>query len=163
DVFDRGESVRLLLRRAPHLAEPDADRIAAQVADLPLAVAQGAAYLATTGASPADYLASLATGGHVAPGAAADPAATAGLTGTVTTALAELAREDPGAVSLLRQLAFLAPEPIPLTAAGNDGSGIASTGGLVLGDPATTAVQVAAITRLDLARASGVYLQIHRR
>src|SRR6185437_14275293 len=68
DVFDRGESVRLLLRRAPHLAEPEADRIAAQVADLPLAVAQGAAYLATTGASPADYLASLATGGHVAPG-----------------------------------------------------------------------------------------------
>lgn len=168
DVFDRADSVGLLQRRAPHLAEADAEKVAVQLADLPLAVAQAAAYLAVTGTSHEGYLAglrSVSEGAETAePGEPAGvQAATTGLAGTVSTALGELARDDPEALGLLRLLSFLAAEPIPLTAAAGGNDSLPGTGGLVLGDPATTAVKVAAITRLDLARASGVNVTIHRR
>jgi hypothetical protein len=75
-VFARAESVQLLRRRTPHLPEADADRIAALVGDLPLAVAQAGAYLAATGVHPDGYLRHLA--------ALAGPAGEAGRPGPAT-------------------------------------------------------------------------------
>ncbi|WP_261565665.1 FxSxx-COOH system tetratricopeptide repeat protein [Frankia gtarii] len=176
DAFARSESIALLQRRAPHLTEMDADGVAAAVADLPLAVAQAAAYLATTGVGPVDYLrqigvsvvasdsdGDLATAVPSAPDLHLSAFDGVGLAGTVSAAVNVLAIDDPAALDLLYQLAFLAPEPIPLTAATLGGDEMGMIGGLVVGDPATTAELVQAITRLDLARTSGTRLLIHRR
>jgi hypothetical protein len=49
DVFVCGESVALLRAQVPTLTEPDADRLAKELGDLPLAVAQAAGLIAETG------------------------------------------------------------------------------------------------------------------
>jgi hypothetical protein len=55
-VFERWESVELLARRGEGIAEEDADRLAAALGDLPLAVDQAASFLAATGFPVAKYL-----------------------------------------------------------------------------------------------------------
>jgi len=62
DVFDRDESIGLLCSRVPGLSEKDAERVAAAVGDLPLAVSQAGAYLAETGMTVAEYLRLLVPG-----------------------------------------------------------------------------------------------------
>src|SRR5262249_37583097 len=54
------ESSALLVRRAPRLSAVDADRVAAVLGDLPLAVAQAAVFLADTPTAVDDYLALVA-------------------------------------------------------------------------------------------------------
>jgi hypothetical protein len=56
DLFDRGESITLLRRRATQLTDDQTDRVAEALGDLPLALAQAAAYLADTATSVQDYL-----------------------------------------------------------------------------------------------------------
>ena len=56
DVLARAESVALLRGRVAGLGAPDADRLAAQLGDLPLAVAQAAGFMAETGMPAAEYL-----------------------------------------------------------------------------------------------------------
>ena len=52
DVLARAESVAILLARVPGLAGADADRLAAELGDLPLAIAQAAGFMAGTGRQP---------------------------------------------------------------------------------------------------------------
>jgi hypothetical protein len=56
DVLARAESVAMLQARVPGLAAEEADRLAAELGDLPLAVAQAAGYLPGSGLSAAAYL-----------------------------------------------------------------------------------------------------------
>jgi hypothetical protein len=56
DLFDPDESVSLLEKRVSRLSTRDAARIAEAVDNLPLAVAQAAAYLDETGLSADAYL-----------------------------------------------------------------------------------------------------------
>lgn len=56
DVFTRAESRTLLQSRVKGLADPDADEVAAEVGDLPLAVAQAAGYMASTGTPAGEYV-----------------------------------------------------------------------------------------------------------
>ena len=55
-MLARAESVAILRDRVPGLAEADADRLAAELGDLPLAIAQAAGYMAETGMPAAEYL-----------------------------------------------------------------------------------------------------------
>lgn len=61
DVFARAESVAILQARVDGLTGADAGRLAEHLGDLPLGVAQAAAYLADTGTPTAGYLDLLAT------------------------------------------------------------------------------------------------------
>ena len=113
----------------------DADRAAARelaegLGGLPLALEQAAAYMQATGTTLAGYLplfrdrqADLLARGEAA-GHPADVAATLGL------ALSRLEGQAPTAAGLLRLLAFLAPEPVPLDLllAGQQGCGRAGAG-----------------------------------
>ena len=88
--------------------------LAGELGGLPLALEQAAAYMQATGTPLAGYLplfqarqADLLARGE-AIGHPADVAATLGL------GLSRLAGEAPAAVGLVRLLAFLAPEPVPL-------------------------------------------------
>ena len=56
DVLARAESVAILRRRVPGLSEADADRLAAELGDLPLAIAQAAGFMAETGTPAGQYL-----------------------------------------------------------------------------------------------------------
>jgi hypothetical protein len=114
DVFVRAEALALLRRLAPTLLEADANRIAAAMGDLPLAVAQAADVLAETGMSADEYLQALATQtvevlsdgkpvGYPVPLAAA-----------VRLTAERVAGEDLAAGQLLQLCALLAPKPVPV-------------------------------------------------
>src|SRR5579862_1107655 len=56
DVFHRQESITHLLLHVPDLDEADADRVAAALGDLPLAIEQAGAWLEQTGMQAEEYL-----------------------------------------------------------------------------------------------------------
>ncbi|MFI6024129.1 FxSxx-COOH system tetratricopeptide repeat protein [Amycolatopsis magusensis] len=113
DVFKRSESRELLQRRNEGLNDHDADQLAEVLGDLPLAVEQAAAWRAETGMSAEEYLrlwddkrAELLESQPSAENEVAVQAAW-------NVSLDRLARDNPGALELLRVCAFFAPEPIP--------------------------------------------------
>ena len=113
DVLPRAESIEMLRRRVPGLTEADAGRLAAQLGDLPLAIAQAAGFIADTGTSASQYLGLLQTraGQLLDRGAPAFyPQSLAAATAVIA---ARLADHDPAAAELASLCAFLAPEPIP--------------------------------------------------
>jgi hypothetical protein len=115
DVLARSESVAIMRARVDGLAHTDADRLAAELGDLPLAIAQAAGFMAETGTSAAEYLGLLRTraGQLLARGAPGSsyPRSLAAATGVIAD---RLASEDPAAAELARLCAFLAPDPIPV-------------------------------------------------
>jgi tetratricopeptide (TPR) repeat protein len=112
DVFTRAESVRLLQRRNPTLPQPDADRLAGALGDLPLAIEHASAWLHATDMAVGDYLDLIRekqgqlTDLGLAPGYEIPVAAAANV------ALDRLAVENPAALQLLQVCSFFAPEPI---------------------------------------------------
>jgi hypothetical protein len=152
----------------------DADQVAARelaglLGGLPLALEQAAAYIQATGTTLARYLllfrdrqADLLARGEVA--GHLDVAATLGL------ALSRLADEAPAAAGLVRLLAFLAPEPVPLTVllAGDAAADRLSREapaivGSLLGDPVAAGDAIAALRRYSLVTPAGDRLVlVHR-
>jgi DNA-binding SARP family transcriptional activator len=162
DVLDRTESLAFLRSRMPDLDDEIGGKLAAELGDLPLAMAQAAAYLEETDIDPAEYLdqfsrrrsAFLARGEVL------------GYQGRLDTAwdmsLQRLAATCPEALTLLEHSAFLASEPIPLelfagwtdlTAGDDDGS-------VDPLDIVETAVGGAA--GLSLVRRQSASFQVHR-
>jgi len=115
EVLDRSDTVALLRDRVPDMSVELADKLAAELGDLPLAAAQAAGYIEQTGLPSADYLrrfrshrsALLAKGDVI------------GYEGRVATtwaiSLERLHRSNHSAVALLELSSFLAPEPIPFS------------------------------------------------
>ena len=145
--------------------DPDsqaAAALAAELGGLPLALEQAAAYIQATATTLAGYLsvfrdrrADLLARGEAA-GHPADVAATLGL------ALSRLEAEAPAAAGLLRLLACLAPEPVPLPllladaqTAGELAPDVAATVGPLLGDPVAAGDAVAALRRYSLVTPAG--------
>ena len=113
DVLARAESVALLTGRVPGLADADADRVAQELGDLPLALAQTAAFLAETGMPAGQYADLIGTRAAqlMCEGRPLSyPQPLAAVTGL---ALDRLRGQDPAAAELAGVCAFLAPEPIP--------------------------------------------------
>src|SRR4051794_37303772 len=114
DVLARAETIALLRTRIPEMDEELADKLAAELGDLPLAAAQAAGYLEQTDLPPADYLRRFRTR-RATLLARGDVLGYRGrLDTTWTLSLERLRREDPAGVQLLQLAAFLAPEPTPL-------------------------------------------------
>ena len=153
--------------------DPDSQAAAAlaqELGGLPLALEQAAAYIQAAGTTLAGYLAvfgdrraDLLTHGEAA-GHPADVAATLGL------ALSRLEAEAPAAVGLLRLLACLAPEPVPLAlllshppVAGDLDPGVAAVVGPLLGAPVAAWDAVAALRGYSLVTPAGDGLMlVHR-
>jgi hypothetical protein len=114
DVFSRKESIALIRRLAPAVNGSDADRIAQETGDLPLAVAQGAGVIAETAMTALEYLGEFAK--HAA--SVMEEGKPAGyptsLAATVALSLDRLRVEDPAAAELVRVCALLAPEEVPI-------------------------------------------------
>jgi Tetratricopeptide repeat len=168
-VLDTEVAASFLVNRT---SDPDwaiARELAAALGGLPLALEQAAAYMQATGTTPERYLllfrdrqADLLARGEAA-GHPADVAATLGL------ALSRLEGQAPAAAGLLRLLAFLAPEPVPLELLLATGQATSLLGpeaaviGPLLGDPVATGDAVTALRRYSLIAPAGDNLVlVHR-
>jgi hypothetical protein len=160
--FLRTESRRLLRAHHSALTIAEANRVAAAVGDLPLAVAQAGCYLAETGLSVVDYLALL--GDHPAAAGLSDPTVDRhpGLLSVVTLGRARLAAADADTADLLDQVAYLAADPLLLTPSGTGADRLEPTAGVQIGDALRTASAVRQMTRLGLVRHSGSTIRLHR-
>ncbi|WP_448620824.1 FxSxx-COOH system tetratricopeptide repeat protein [Geodermatophilus sp. URMC 65] len=162
DVLTRTETVALLQARIPAMSQELANRLAAELGDLPLAAAQAAGYLERTDLPPADYLrrfrtrrATLLARGEVV-----------GYSGRVDTAwalaLERLGCKDPAAVQLLELSAFLAPEPIPLFLIRDHARLLGEPLRGTAADSDALADTVGALVAYSLARRSPDGFQLHR-
>jgi tetratricopeptide (TPR) repeat protein len=113
DVLAREESVGILRARVRGLDDPGADAVAAALGDLPLAVAQAAGFMASTGMPAGEYLSALAR-------QAAEilrqgkPSSYPESLAAVTQIGYDRLRLVAPAGDLAAICAFLAPEPIPV-------------------------------------------------
>ena len=162
DVLARAESVALLQHRITGLTGADAEHLAAGLGDLPLALAQAAAFMAAAGMAAGEYLGLL----HARAGQLLDqavpgsyPRSLAAATGL---AAGRLADDDPAAAELASLCAFLAPEPIPeelfTGAAGELPGGLAAQAA----DPLAWRQTLARLARQSLARLDQHGLVMHR-
>jgi hypothetical protein len=169
-VLDPETAAEFLVSRTGGTDWEAARELAAELGGLPLALEQAAAYMQATGIPLARYLPLFRSrqGDLLARGEAAGhrehTAATLGL------ALSRLERDAPAAAGLLRLLAFLAPEPVPLglLLAGRAPSSQMTAGAAaalepLLDDSVAAADAVAALRRYSLATPAGDGLvQAHR-
>ena len=114
DVFARAESVAVLQARVPDLSDSDADRLAARLGDVPLAVRQAARYMLGTGTSPDEYIALLDSSAADLLGDLRRSGYPRSLAGVVALAVERLTAEEPAAAELVKVGAFLASEPEPI-------------------------------------------------
>jgi tetratricopeptide (TPR) repeat protein len=162
DVFARTESISLLHRRVTGLLEGDADRIAAALEDLPLAVHQAAAFLAETGYPAKKYLELLASRAAEVLAREASVTYPASFAASWQLAFDRLAADEPAALDLLRLAAQLAPEPIPFTLFTAHPDLLPEPLATVADDPLKFADVTRLLRRRALARISTDHLQLHR-
>ncbi|URN10844.1 FxSxx-COOH system tetratricopeptide repeat protein [Actinomadura madurae] len=114
DVFTREESLEFLAKRVPRTkGDPDADRLAAELGDLPLALEQAGALQAETGMQVPEYLDLLTerTAELLSVGKPSEYPVS--MTAAWGLSVGSLRESLPEAVELLRYCAFFSPEPIP--------------------------------------------------
>jgi predicted component of type VI protein secretion system len=115
-VLDRAVAAAFLSNRTDDPDQDAASALAGELGGLPLALAHAAAYMAATGTSLARYLELFRRRrSEVLARRVDDPAHPAGVAATLGVALSELEAGAPAAAGLLRLLACLAPEPVPVS------------------------------------------------
>jgi TIR domain/Tetratricopeptide repeat len=162
DVFARPESVAILLRRVPGFDAADADMLADDLGDLPLAVAQAVGYMAESGMPAKKYrellcdrAAEILRGGRPSSYPSTLVAAT-------ELAFERLGHADPAAADLARIAAFLAPEPIALTLFTAAADRLPEPLASAAADALAWRGALAALNRSALARAGAESLRMHR-
>ena len=161
DVLARPESVAILQARISGLSEVDADQLADQLGDLPLAIAQAAGFMAETGMTAARYLDLLRTRAGQLLGQGAPRTYPKSLAAATELIADRLASEDPAAAELASLCAFLAPAPIPeelVTAASDLPCQLAARAT----DPLAWHQTLAHLARQSLARIDHRGLQMHK-
>jgi tetratricopeptide (TPR) repeat protein len=162
ETLDRPDAIALLRRQAPDLTDEGADHLAARLGDLPLALAQSAAYLDQTGMPPGEYLRLLETRADELHGRGHAP----GHPGTVATvwlvSLDRLRTVAPAGVQLLELCAWLSPEPIPLDLFTDHCDQLPEPLATAAGDPVAFNDAVGALADYSLARRSGDTIIVHR-
>jgi tetratricopeptide (TPR) repeat protein len=164
-VFKREESKELLRRRGPEINDEDADRLAEALGDLPLAIAQAAAWRTETGMPVSEYL-------RLFNEKVAEILDTSSPTGyEVSVAAAwnvsfdELHKRNLAAHQLLQVCAFFGPEPISRSLfEGVRGVTIAPELDAALRDPMQLGRTIRDINRYGLAKIDhrNNTLQLHR-
>ena len=162
DVLDRTESVAILQDRVMHLSATDADRLAAELGDLPLAISQAAAFMAETGMAAAEYLNLLRRrAGQLLD--TARPTSYPLSLAAVTQLIADrLEHEDPAAAELANMCALLAPEPIPHELFTDAASDLPDPLAVRIGDSVAWRQTLAHLAQHSLARVDDRGLQMHR-
>ncbi|MEU5853505.1 FxSxx-COOH system tetratricopeptide repeat protein [Saccharopolyspora shandongensis] len=159
--FQRQESIALLRSRQPGLADAEADRLADELGDLPLALAQAGGTLAETGLSVPEYLRLLASRTNDVLNEKPPSSYPTSLAAAVRVSMERLAADEPAAVALLQVCAMFAPEPIP-TGWLSKPEALPDELAEVAGDPLAFGKLVARIGRIGLARVGNATIRLHR-
>ncbi len=164
DLLPRAESTALLTRRLPSLDVAVADGLAAELGDLPLALAQAAGYLTRTQLPAADYLDRFRRRRQAFLGKGDDPLYAGRIDTCWSVSLERLTTEAPAAVQLLELCALLAPEHIPMGLLGQPDLLEPPLSGIVAGDDPGVDLDdtIAALLDYSLARRIGDGLVVHR-
>ena len=162
DVLPRPESVDLLRTRVPHIMTADAKALAGALGDLPLALAQAAAYLAETRMPATRYTQLLKDRAATLLGKGKPPTYRDTLSAATTLAYDRLRAADKDAADLAAICAFLAPEPIPVDWLITASDGLPDGLSARLADPLERDDLMVALTRTSLARLSDDGLIMHR-
>lgn len=163
DVFARTESTEFLIKRVPKgLSKEDADRLAEELGDLPLALEQAGAVQSETGMPVEEYLRLLADEFSQITQEGKPPEYPRPMTATWKISIAALRAQLPQAQELLRLCAFFGPDPIPRDLFHQGGQ---STGGQVselMTHPILLARAIRELGRFALVKIEGRTIQVHR-
>ncbi|WP_439377996.1 FxSxx-COOH system tetratricopeptide repeat protein [Amycolatopsis lexingtonensis] len=155
--FTRAESVQLLRSRCPELS--DAGRVAEALGDLPLAVDQAARLLAATGWTADAYLELLAQRTEeLLARHGSGSSYPVSLAAAWAVSFDQLARDHPAALNTLTLVAWLAPEPVPLTLLTHQ----TGEAGAAARDPLAFADITAALRTRGMADVTTTTIQLHR-
>ncbi|GAA4236103.1 hypothetical protein GCM10022254_44930 [Actinomadura meridiana] len=165
DVFTREESVEFLTKRVPRgIANADADQLAEQLGDLPLALEQAGALHAETGITVPEYLNLLAerTSQLLSQGKPTEYPVS--MTAAWALSVASLNEKMPEALVLLRYCAFFGPEPIPRDAFSRPVAGLSDEITDLMTDTIRLSRAVGELGRFALARLDvpARSIQVHR-
>lgn len=165
NVFTRRESVEFLHKRVPRaINEPDADRLAEALGDLPLALEQAGALQAETGMPVEQYLELLKerTSQLLAEGKPSEYPHS--MTAAWALSVEGLGQRFPEAVDLLRCCAFFGPEPIPRDVFSQPAEGLRPRLAALLADPIRLSRAIGELGRYALVRIdpSTRTIQVHR-
>lgn len=163
DVFLRAESRDFLLKRVPRgLSEANADRLAKELGDLPLALEQAGAMLSETGMVVDEYLRLLKEHVTEIMAEGKSPDYPYSMTAAWKLSVDALKRTRPQALELLRCCAFFGPEPIPRDVFRR---GVQETGtpvAEVLSNPIQMASAMRELARYALVTLDGNTVKVHR-
>jgi hypothetical protein len=162
DVLARPESVAILRDRVSGLDAVEADQLAVQLGDLPLAIAQAAGFMAETGMPAVQYLNLLRTRVSQLLAQAAPDSYPRSLAAVTQLIADRLARDDPAAAELASLCAFLAPEPIPEDLFTSSPGELPAELAARAIDPLAWRQTLAHMTQRSLARVDQRGLQLHR-
>ena len=159
--LSRRESIQLLTARLPGLSAESADAVAEALGDLPLALQQAAGLLGDTGMAVDEYLRLLS--GAAARVLGYRPTATdRTVPASWKVAFDRLGADDPAALRLLSMIAWLAPEPVPLTVFTTRPDLLPDPLPARLADPLTVAALTGLLQRRGLIQATPQSVQLHR-
>jgi tetratricopeptide (TPR) repeat protein len=159
--FTRAESVEVLRSRLPELSAVDADRVATALGDLPLAVDQAAALLADTGLSADAYLDLYKASADRLFNQDQD-AAPMPMAASWAIAFDQLAEDHMAALQLLTLLAWLAPEPVPITLLTEHPDQLPDPLATAVRDPLVLAELTSILRRRGIVRTTPDSVQLHR-
>jgi tetratricopeptide (TPR) repeat protein len=163
DVFQREESKQFLRKRvSPGLTDADAERLAKELGDLPLALEQAGAMLSETGMPVDEYLRLLKeqVTEIMAEGKSLDYPWS--MTAAWKLSVSALKERLPQALELLRCCAFFGPEPIPRNVFRR---GVQETGtpvAEVVSNPILMARAIRELARYALVTMDGSSVKVHR-
>ncbi|MBV9142108.1 MAG: tetratricopeptide repeat protein [Pseudonocardiales bacterium] len=162
DVFTRAESITLVRQQLPGVTERDADRLADELGDLPLALVQAMAYLRDSGVTVEAYLALLRERACVILAQGKPVGYPVPLAASLHLAFDQVSAEDPAALMLLRLAAQWAPEPVPLTLFTAHPERLPPPLKAVVADPVTFVGLIGLVRRRALAGVGPDSMQLHR-
>lgn len=162
DVFRREESKEFLRRRVPGLTETEADRLALELGDLPLALEQAGATLSETAMPVDQYLRLLKdqVTQIMAEGKSLDYPYS--MTAAWKLSVDALRQRLPEALELLRCCAFFGPDPIPSDVFRRGVRGTGTRVAEVASSPILTARAIRELARYALITLDRNSIKVHR-
>lgn len=162
DVFSRAESTEFLGKRVRGLKEVEANQLAEELGNLPLALEQAGALQAETGMPVDEYLRLLKEQTAQLMAQGRSPEYPRSMTAAWKLSVAALGRQLPQAVDLLRCCAFFGPEPIPRDLF-RRGTHVTQTRvSEMVADPILLARAIGELGRFALIRLDRRTIQVHR-
>ncbi|RKS76533.1 tetratricopeptide repeat protein [Actinomadura pelletieri DSM 43383] len=165
DVFTREESVEFLTRRVPRgITQAEADRLAEELGDLPLALEQAGALHAETGIAVSEYLDLLEQRTRRLLSQGKPTEYPVSMTAAWALSVASLEEKMPEALILLRYCALFGPEPIPRDVFRMTTSKLSAPLLDLISDPIRLSRAVGELGRFALARldVQARTIQVHR-